>query len=129
MANQGGKIRDICEREKFFDWVDKLEHENFGLPRPDMVIFLHVPYEVSRELIMNRKKKSDFHAGREGGRDAYEKCSSYLKNAEETYLHLARLRGWVVVDCAPDGVIDSLKTPSEIHEEVWEKVNGFLRAV
>lgn len=125
MANQGGKIRDDLERAKFVDWLDKLEHENFGLPRPDLVVFLHVPYSVSCELILKRQKKSDFHSG-EGGLDKYEKCEDYLKNSEESYLQLAKSRGWMTVECAPDGNIDSLKTPEEIHKEVWKRVSSFF---
>jgi len=126
MGHQGGKIRDPVEREKFFRWLEELEYDNFSLPKPDAVIFLHMPQAVSKELMKNRKRKSEFHPGEdsEGGLDGHEGSDEHMKNAEEAYLHLAKLYGWITVHCAPDGTMKSLRTPEEIHEELWAKLSG-----
>ena len=121
MGHQGGKIEDISKREKFFEWLRELEYENFELPKPDAVVFLYMPHEVSQELMKNRERKSEFHPGADK-LDGHEGCKEHLKNAEKAYLHLAKLYGWVMINCAPDGTMASLKTPEEIHEELWEKL-------
>jgi dTMP kinase len=125
MGHQGGKIRDPSEREKFFEWLRELEYENFELPKPDAVVFLYMPYEVSQELMKNRERKSEFHPGAEK-LDGHEGCSEHLKNAEEAYLHLAKLYGWIMINCAPDGTMTSLRSPEEIHEELWSKLSGIV---
>src|SRR5688572_16600219 len=51
MAHQGSKIDDPAERAAFFAWNEKLEHETYGIPRPDLNIVLHVPADVSMTLI------------------------------------------------------------------------------
>jgi dTMP kinase len=123
MGHQGGKIRNRAEREKFFEWLRELEYDNFELPKPDAVVFLHMPHEVSQELMKNRERKSEFHPGAEK-LDGHEGSKDHMKNAEEAYLHLAELYGWVVVHCAPDGTMTSLKTPEQIHEELWDKLEN-----
>lgn len=45
MAFQGGKIKDIKERNMMYEWLDNLEFVLLGLPRPDLVLFLYLPYE------------------------------------------------------------------------------------
>ncbi len=126
MGHQGGKIRDRAEREKFFEWLHKLEYENFQLPKPDAVVFLYMPYDVSRQLMSERERKSEFHPGAEK-LDGHEGCKKHMEHAEESYLHLAELYGWIMINCAPDGTMASLKTPEEIHEELWEKLEERLK--
>jgi len=125
MGHQGGKIRDRGEREKFFEWLRELEYGNFGLNKPDAVVFLHMPYAVGRELMAKRERKSEFHPGAEE-LDGHEGNEEHMRNAEEAYLHLADLYGWIKIDCAPDGTMASLKTPEEIHKELWEKLGDSI---
>ncbi len=125
MGHQGGKIRDRIEREKFFEWLRELEYENFGLPKPDAVVFLYMPWEVGKELMRTRERKSEFHPGVEK-LDGHEGSEEHMKNAEESYLHLVRMYGWIQIDCAPDGTMASLKTPKEIHTEIWEKLSWII---
>ena len=124
MGHQGGKIRDRAEREEYVKWLEDLEYGNFGLPRPDAVVFLHMPQVVSRELMLNRKTKPEFHPGKisKDGLDGHESSEEHMRNAEESYLHLAELFGWITIHCAPDGTMASLKTPKAIHREICEKL-------
>src|SRR5581483_9219631 len=46
--HQGGKISDPAVREEFLGWLDTLEHSVFRIPRPDLIVYLHVPIEISR---------------------------------------------------------------------------------
>ena len=50
MLHQACKIGDRNEVDKYLDWLDKLEFGDFKLPRPNRVIFLDVPIEVSTKL-------------------------------------------------------------------------------
>ena len=128
MGHQGGKIRDRAEREDYVKWLEDLEYGNFSLPRPDAVVFLHMPQVVSRELMLNRETKPEFHPGKTSvdGLDGHESSKEHMTNAEESYLHLAELFGWITIRCAPDGTMDSLKTPEEIHKEIWEKLGDVV---
>lgn len=47
MAQQGTKFRDANERRGYFVWLDNLEYEILGIPRPDLNIVLRVPEDTS----------------------------------------------------------------------------------
>ncbi len=121
MGHQGGKVRDKEKREEFFEWLRQLEYGNFKLNKPDAVVFLYMPPKVSAELMKDRIRKSEFHPGAEK-LDGHEGNEEHMKNAAESYLHLAELYGWIMINCAPDGTINSLKTPEQIHDEIYEKL-------
>jgi len=126
MGHQGGKIRNKQEREEFFEWLRELEYDNFSLPKPDGIVFLYMPHLVSRELMKDRERKSEFHPG-EDELDGHEGNPEHLQNAEESYLHLVELYNWIKISCAPDGSINSLRTPEHISEELYEKIQNILK--
>lgn len=113
MAHQGSKIVDPDERTSFFRWNDALEHDVFGIPRPDLNVILHVPAEVSISLIDGRGNEKDGHENVE-----------HLKRAEATYLELARsFPNFALIECVRDG---KLLSREAIHELVWSEVSAVL---
>lgn len=117
MGHQGAKIRDSLEREKLFDFLENLEYGLLELPRPDLTVFLYMPFEVSRELAKRRGEPLDAH----------EASEFHLRSAEESYLQLSNRFSWMRVDCAPDGTLKSLKTPEDIHRDVYKFVLGEIK--
>lgn len=110
LAHQGGRLSPD-EREKFIAWNQELEYEKNKLPKEDLVIFLHVPYKISEELLMKDKKE----------RDMVESDSEYLRKSEEMYLWLAKnFPHWVMVECVQN---EKLRTKEDIHEEVKKILN------
>jgi len=112
MGHQGGKARTPKQRTKIIKFIEDLEYGLLGLPRPDKVVFLYMPCQVAMEL-----KK-----GRQGKADGHEANPEHLRNAEQSYIQLAKMYDWLKVDCAPDGTIKSLRTPEDISQEVWNKL-------
>src|SRR5690606_12245312 len=55
--HQGGKTLDPKKRKRFLEWLDRMEFGVFGLPRPDLVLYLDVPYEVSQRLLAGKGLK------------------------------------------------------------------------
>ena len=123
IIHQGGKL--ICdvqnpdEREQklehFITWLDNLEHEDFGVPRADVTIYLYVPLEYTIKLRENRANKIT------GGekQDIHESDNNHLKNASEAGITAARLLGWEVIDCVADGKMRSIE---DISEEIWQRI-------
>ena len=115
MAHQGGKLKTE-DREKLFRWIEKLELELLELPKEDIAIFLHMPTKVALKLGKQQGEKLDGHESNVG----------HLYRAESTYLQLSKLYNWTKIECAPDGTINSLRTPEEIHNEVYEHIRKLL---
>ncbi|VVB80408.1 Thymidylate kinase [uncultured archaeon] len=108
MGHQGGKAKTPEEREQIVNFIRNLEYKLLGLPKPDQVVFLYMPYQVGMEL-----KK-----GRAGIADAHEASEEHLRQAEQAYLWIARNFNWTKINCTTDGTFEGLRTREEIAEEV-----------
>lgn len=105
MAHQGGKLANKKDREEMYQKLDLLEFEIMELPRPDLVIFLYMPYKYAEIL-----KK-----GREEGSDQHESSPHHLQNAEEAYLELTKKYHFKQVNCILD---DHVRQIEDINNEL-----------
>lgn len=91
------------DKEEFIKWATKLEFSENQIPRPQLILYLYVPFTISQKLMFSREK------------DGHEKAVSYQKEVEKEYLKLAKGKDWVKVDCVKDG---ELLTKEEIHQKL-----------
>jgi len=120
MGHQAAKIDDTNERDAFLEWLDELEYEILGIPRPDETIFLYMPPEIGQQLV-DQKGEREYTKGKK--RDIHEADLDHLKKASEAYKYVADTYGWHTINCAPDG---NLLTREEIHEKVLAVVKPLL---
>jgi dTMP kinase len=121
MAHQGAKIGDVKEREKFFKWIEELEHKVYAVPRADLTVYLHVPIEISQELIKTRVNESQ---GFKSEADLHEGDMGYLKRVQDTYIGLAdRDSNWRTIECTKN---NQIKSREEIAEKIWSAVRKVL---
>lgn len=112
--HQGGKVRDAAEKEEIVAWIDHVEHEVLGIPRPDLIVYLDVSFETSRRLIEAR------YADGSGNPDTVETDLTYLRQSQEMGAWLAgREPGWHRIACESDG---SLRTIEDIQAEIYDVV-------
>lgn len=114
LAHQCGKIFDREERKKAQALLEQLEYDILGLPRPDDVIFLHMPYEYAAIIKQSREEALDEN----------ESDERHLRNAEKAFLELVESNGYTCIECVEDGRI---KTREEIHEEVYGRVRKLIK--
>lgn len=116
MGHQGGKFKTTNGRLAFYDWNRKLELEMFGLRNDDMRLFLHVP-TIYTGIIKG---------AREEALDEHERDEEHLRNAEKAYMELVNCYDFETIDCLhqmSDPIkLSDVKTPEEIHEEVYKRV-------
>ena len=115
-VHQGSKVPE-GERAEFFRWLYDLEYDRMGLPRPDLVVLLDMPVELSEQLMRKREQSTGTHA------DIHERDEDYLKKCRDVALHAAAYYDWRTVSCAKDGAIRSVE---DIHEEVYAIVKSCL---
>lgn len=115
-VHQGSKVPE-GERAEFFHWLYDLEYDRMGLPRPDLVVLLDMPVELSEQLMRKREQSTGTHA------DIHERDEDYLKKCRDVALHAAKYYGWRTVSCAKDGAIRGVE---DIHEEVYAIVKSCL---
>ena len=115
-VHQGSKVPE-GERAEFFRWLYDLEYDRMGLPRPDLVVLLDMPVELSEQLMRKREQSTGTHA------DIHERDEDYLKKCRDVALHAAKYYGWRTVSCAKDGAIRGVE---DIHGEVYAIVKSCL---
>lgn len=115
--HQGGKIKDAKKRKEFLKWLDTMEHKVFGIPRPDIIVYLHLPVELSMQLLKN-KSASDKKKYIKGKWDVVEQDMKYLANSQKSALKIIQGGGnWHKVVCNKGSAI----LPREvIHEQVYQ---------
>ena len=117
-VHQGSKMED-ADREAYYGWLYELEYEKMQLPKPDLVILLDMPIELTRQLMRKRENDTNTRA------DIHEQDLSYLEQCRASAKKAADFYGWQVINCAEDGKI---RTIEEIHEEVYSIVKKCLEA-
>lgn len=91
--HQMGKLPEN-EWDNYLKWLEDYEYGKLGLPRPDCVIFLDMPVEISQRLMTSR------YNGDESKKDIHEANVEYLKGCRRTALYAAGKCGWHIVECS-----------------------------
>ena len=85
------------ERDVFLSWLWDYEYTKLGLPRPDKVIFLDMPLEVSQRLLSAR------YNGDESKKDIHESNLNFMEKCRVSALYTAEKCNWDMI-CCSDGV-------------------------
>lgn len=122
--HQGGKISDENERITFLAWLDRMEHETFAIPRPDVIIYLKVPVETSLVLLADKRRAKNINLD-DGEMDQVESDREYLDRSHETAGWLmSRQENWCLIDClGADGL---MRSREEIGEDVLATIKPFV---
>lgn len=120
MVHQMIKYEVPQEKKRFLQWLEETEFERFGLPRPDGVILLDMPLELSLELMRERTHKTGGETG-----DIHEKDAMHLKKVHDVYDELVHAYGWMRINCATADM--QLRSIEDIHEEVYRLAQEVLR--
>ncbi|MEK7530769.1 MAG: thymidylate kinase [Patescibacteria group bacterium] len=122
--HQGGKIKDPKKKKAFLGWLDTMEHTVFGIPRPDVIIYLNLPVKLSLQLLRNKSLK-DKKAYIKGKWDVVESDIKYLENSRKSALSIIQELGtWKKVECSEGTKILSREA---VHERVFAIVKKILK--
>lgn len=111
-------IYQMCKLPKeqwdaYIAWADDFEHVKLKLPRPDLVIYLSMPLDISQSLLTRRYEEN------KGKRDIHESNLKFLRDCSETAAYTAGKLHWHVIECAEDGKARGIE---EIHEEIIDTI-------
>jgi cell division septum initiation protein DivIVA len=94
-----------------------------NIPRPTINMFLHVPVEISLQLMASDNRDSRGYT--KDTHDQHEKNSEHLKRSIETYDMLCKLfpKDFKEIQCAPNGKMLSI---AEINDKIWKEIKPIL---
>lgn len=123
--HQGGKVRDQRTREDFLKWLDTMEHKIFGIPRPDAIVYLHLPVVLSQALLRKMKEKGDAKkAYLRGAKDQAEENLKHMEESQESALSIIQKSNkWFRIECSKG---EEILPKEDIHALVWEKVKKMV---
>ncbi len=108
-------LTDPAARKEYEHFVEQGEYEELKQPRPDLVLYLHVPVEISAALTLQKHH---------GVADQYEENRVYQQAVVDMYLQLCKQHPhWHSIACAPKG---TLLPPEEVHALVLKAVQTIL---
>ena len=114
---QSSVIEDLKEREEFIDYIYDYEYNRLGIPKPDLVIFLHAPFELINELKSKRKENDGVQ------NDIHERDLEFMKNVSDTSISIADKFNWSYVECMEN---NQMKSVQDIHENVYKLVKKII---
>ncbi len=117
---QCAKLERLTDRIRLRDWILHLEFEYNRIPRPDVSLFLDVPFEFTRCKLSQRREGED-RSYLQGGKDIHEESLELQRRVREVYLDCAALDPKLhVVHCADShGDMD-------IPERIFERIRAFV---
>lgn len=119
LIHQTSKISDMTERENYKKFIYDFEHNKLKLPVPNLVFFIEMPVEKSLELA---RARTEYKNGEE--KDILEEDSTYMTNAYNNGLSLAKEFGWTIIHCTDE--YNNIKSIEDIHAEIMKEVKNFL---
>ncbi len=124
IAFQGAKIADDKGRNELKEWILRTEFEEFAIPRPDVSLWLDVPFEFTLSRLAEQRSGND-RDYLNGRADIHEQSAEFQRRVRDMYLQLsASQEDMVRLDCGDDkGDILSAK---DIFELIWKNVEKYL---
>ncbi len=109
LLHQGGKFSSEKDRLAFAEWLFGLEYDFLKLPRPQEIVYLTIPFWLSRKRAQLRQD------GGGAKLDAVEKDIEYVKAGHNAGIFYAKHFQWHTVDGFKD---DKELSVEEIHLQV-----------
>ena len=96
-----------------YNWLSKLEFDLLELPKADIKVFLHMPYNAINKLKAGRIEKLDQN----------EEDKEHLLNAENAYKEIAKKYNFYTIECTDN---KRIKTIEEIQNELYNYIKDLL---
>ncbi len=115
--HQGGKITNEEERQEFLEWLDVMEHHEYGIPRPQKIFYLDLPFEISLRLLKERKAKQATSLEGNSNNDQHEDSPEHQIAARDSAIKMLSNDSWVRIQCSDDGT--NILPKEVIHGRIW----------
>jgi dTMP kinase len=123
IAYQCAKLDDTDQQTALMNWILKLEFEHFAIPKPDLNIFLDVPFSFTQTKLTTNRTGNDRNY-LNGGFDIHESSLSFQQKVRDMYLHVSgKDTRLTVVNC--NGKDGGMLFPEEIFERIIDIIRKF----
>ena len=113
---QCAKVEDAAAREELRKWILSLEFDYFAIPKPDVSLFLDVPFAFTERKLKEQREGED-RAYLQGKEDIHEQSMDLQRAVRQVYLDAAEYdKNLHVVDCSTES--NEMASPEEIFSRI-----------
>jgi len=123
IAYQCAKLNDLNQKLALKKWILETEFEYFKLPKPDLNIFLDVPFEFTKRKLTEGRIGDD-RTYLNGQRDIHEEDLDFQRRVRDIYLSIEGEDYFTRIDCSKNN--EAILTPQEIFKKVIREVTKIL---
>lgn len=122
LIHQGARIIDPKELDSFYWWLKDFEYDRLELPKPDLIVYLYLPYEICLRNIERRSKE-------EGRMIDINESESYMKKVQLNLDRMIReemISDWEFINCANEdnsGMRSIMDIKSDVIDIVCSKLS------
>ena len=101
-----------------------MEYDIFQIPKPDIIVYLDLPIELSQKLLRNKLSsfKKRYNKGRKV--DVAEDNLVHMDASRRSALDMIKKsNNWLKIDCDGGGIVQSREV---IHEHIWKAVMSLV---
>lgn len=121
---QCAKIADAEARRRLYDWIMHLEYGVNAIPRPDVSLFLDVPFAFT-ERKLTEQREGDDRSYLNGASDIHEQSLTLQQRVREVYLAASTWDEELkVVDCS--NAEGAMASPEQIFERIEAEIAPLL---
>ncbi len=99
IAFQCAKLASHADQKRLRDWIYQLEFVHFGIPKPDLNIFLDVPFEFTKSKLTQGRDGQDRNY-LQGSNDIHEENLSFQERVRNVYLDQVNYdSSYLIINC------------------------------
>lgn len=123
---QCAKVESASKREELKQWIFSLEYDYFEIPRPDVSLFLDVPFAFTERKLLAEVREGDDREYLNGRKDIHEQSMDLQRKVRQVYLDAAQVdENMHIVDCST--AEGEMASPEIIFQRVRERVKPYLK--
>ena len=123
---QCAKVESASKREELKQWIFSLEYDYFKIPRPDVSLFLDVPFAFTERKLLAEVRVGDDREYLNGRKDIHEQSMDLQRKVRQVYLDAAQVdENMHIVDCST--AEGEMASPEIIFQRVRERVKPYLK--
>ncbi len=116
IAYQCAKYRNKADQDSLKNWILDLEYNYYRIPRPDLSIFLDVPFKFTEDKLSGQREGDDRNYLK-GNKDIHEEDLSFQQFVRTLYFDLAKEDDNLkIIDCGD--TTGGILPPEKISERI-----------
>lgn len=121
IAFQCAKLKEQKEKDSLRDWILEFEFAYNQLPRPDLNLYLNVPFDFTRKQL-KLTRNGDDRAYLKGERDIHEENLDFQEQVRQVYLSLQEhVDDLEIIDCMD--AEGGMRSPEEISKMIIKNLS------